>query len=349
MIIGISGYGYTGSTAVFDLLKEYDEIDYIKTNKTLEFSFVYNPDGLFDLEFNVYRSPAKHLKGDWAIRRYLSYVNIYKKYFDAVTNGQFSRATEKYIDSIVQVEYRRYLTLLDEKYTKYPLVLIKALRIIQMRLEAKFKKDYPIVPKRTAYISVCPDRFLENTREYIAEVIQSTGLNLNKKVLLDQPFPPNNPTEVFHYYKDPYAIVVDRDPRDIYLIAKRLSHLAATYIPHDTVEDFVEAYRAIRRGQEGDDSHVLRINFEDLIYRYEDTVKLIESFLNLGEHTAPKKYLKPERSIATTQLYKVYPDEADNIKYIERNLKEYLYPYESFGEIAFNRNDLYTSVYDRPV
>ena len=42
MIIGIGGYGYTGSTAVYDLLKEYDEVDYIKTNRTLEFSFVYN-------------------------------------------------------------------------------------------------------------------------------------------------------------------------------------------------------------------------------------------------------------------------------------------------------------------
>lgn len=349
MIIGISGYGYTGSTAVFDLLKEYDEIDYIKTNRTLEFSFVYNPDGLFDLEFNVFRSPAKHLKGDWAIRRYLSYIKIYKKYFDAVTNGQFSRATEKYIDSITQVKYRRYLTLLDEKYTNYPLILIKALRIIQMRLEAKFKKDFPIVPKRTAYISVCPDQFLENTRDYISEVIRATGLDLKKKILLDQPFPPNKPMEVFDYYDDPYAIVIDRDPRDIYMIAKHFSHLAATYIPHDSVEDFVEAYKAIRRGQDGDASRVLRIHFEDLIYRYEDTVKEVEGFLHLGEHSFPKQYFKPEKSIATTQLYKVYPDEADKIKYIEENLKEYLYPFDRFGEKSFDRDDLYTSVYDRPV
>lgn len=345
MIIGIGGYGYTGSTAVYDLLKEYDEVDYIKTNRTLEFSFVYNPDGLFDLEFNVLRAPAKHLKGDWAIRRYLSYINIYKKYFDSVTNNQFSKLNSKYIDDIVQVKYRRYVTLLDQQYTSYPLILIKALRKVQIRLEAKYKKDFHIVPKREGYICVYPDHFVEKTKEFIAGVIKSTGMDLTKKIMLDQPFPPNNPTEVFHYYDDPFAIVVDRDPRDIYLISKRLSHLAGTFIPHDSVEDFVEAYRDIRLGQAGDSSHVLRVNFEDLIYRYKDTIKQIESFLKLAEHTMPKKFFKPEVSIATTQLYKVYPDEAENIAFIERELKEYIYPFERYGNVMFDRSDLYKKTY----
>lgn len=345
MIIGIGGYGYTGSTAVFDLLREYDEIDYIKTKRTLEFSFVYNPDGLFDLEFNVLRAPAKHLKGDWAIRRYMSYIDIYRKYFDSVTNGQFSRLNQQYLDSIIQVKYPRYVTLLDRKYINYPFVLIKALRKTQIRLEAKYKIDFHLVPKRMGYICVCPDQFIEKTKDFVAGVIQSTGVDLSKKVMLDQPFPPNNPEEVFQYYNDPYAIVVDRDPRDIYLIAKRLSHLAGSFIPHDSVKDFAEAYRDIRRGQAGDPSRVLRMNFEDLIYRYDETVKKIEAFLGLGVHTEPKKYLKPEVSVATTQLYKVYPDETENIKYIEQELSEYIYPFEQFGEIDFDRSDLYKKAY----
>lgn len=27
MVIGVSGYGYTGSSAIVDLLKEYEELD----------------------------------------------------------------------------------------------------------------------------------------------------------------------------------------------------------------------------------------------------------------------------------------------------------------------------------
>lgn len=345
MIIGVGGYGYTGSTAIYDLLKEYDEIDYVKTNRTLEFSFVYNPDGLFDLEFNVHRAPAKHMKGDWAVRRFLSYIDTYKKYFDLETDGQFSALSKQYIDDIVQVKYRRYITLLDQKYTGYPLVLIKILRKIQVRLEAKYHRLYHIVPKRDAYICVCPDDFVEKTKAYIDGIIRATGVDMTKKVMLDQPFPPNNPTEVFHYYDDPYAIVVDRDPRDIYLIAKRISFLAGSFIPHDDVHDFVEAYKDIRRNQKGDSERVLRLNFEDLIYDYDNTVRRIEGFLGLHSHDHVKRYFKPEVSVATTQLHKVYPDEAENIAYIEKELSEYLYPYEKYEDVDFDRSDLYKKAY----
>ena len=120
---------------------------------------------------------------------------------------------------------------------------------------------------------------------------------------------------MFHYFDDPYAIIVDRDPRDIYLIVKRISYLVGTFIPHDDVRDYVDYYRIIRRHQEDDEKRVLRIRFEDLVYNYDDTVQTIERFLNIRNHDRIGSHFKPEVSITTTNLKRVYPDEAENIAY----------------------------------
>ena len=64
---------------------------------------------------------------------------------------------------------------------------------------------------------------------------------------------------------------------------------------------------------------------------YEKTVKTIEEFLNIKNHVDMKKYFNPEISIRNTQMWKRFPEEKNNIEYIEEHLKEYLFtfPYES--------------------
>lgn len=45
------------------------------------------------------------------------------------------------------------------------------------------------------------------------------GADLSKPICLDQPFSGNNPENSFKFYNNPYAIIVDNDPRDLYLAA----------------------------------------------------------------------------------------------------------------------------------
>ena len=50
MIIGTCGFGSTGSSAVSDYLREFDENSVLDK---IEFDIMYCPDGLADLEYHI--------------------------------------------------------------------------------------------------------------------------------------------------------------------------------------------------------------------------------------------------------------------------------------------------------
>ena len=74
MIIGVCGLGYTGSGAVQDLLKEYEEIEDLTGD--YEFGFVYKPDGILDLRHHLVEAPCRDLSSNVAIKRFLDNVDI---------------------------------------------------------------------------------------------------------------------------------------------------------------------------------------------------------------------------------------------------------------------------------
>ena len=81
---------------------------------------------------------------------------------------------------------------------------------------------------------------------------------------------------------------------------------------------------------------VLRVHFEDLIYKYEETVKTIENFVGFDsdKHINKKRRFNPDLSIKNTQLFNGKTDYENEIKIIEKELKEYLY------EFPYNLNNL---------
>ena len=107
-IITCTGYYSTGSSAITDLLAEYDccycgPDDY-------ELRFIYDPDGLSDLEYHLVENHNRHNSGH-AIKRYLKLVDFYKgnalapkneKYF----NGHEEEYSKQYIDSLVEMQYK---------------------------------------------------------------------------------------------------------------------------------------------------------------------------------------------------------------------------------------------------
>ena len=72
------------------------------------------------------------------------------------------------------------------------------------------------------------------------------------------------------------------------------------------------------------------IQFEDLIYRYDETTADLCNFLGLNEkdHKFSKQHLDPSKSIKNTQLWKRY-DIGSNLEFIEHELAEYLYDYDA--------------------
>ena len=64
--LGVCGFGYSGSGAVVDLLKNNDNIMYPEIG---EFTLTYLPDGLKDLRYNLFDNCSRFFSSDVAIMR----------------------------------------------------------------------------------------------------------------------------------------------------------------------------------------------------------------------------------------------------------------------------------------
>ena len=105
-------------------------------------------------------------------------------------------------------------------------------------------------------------------------------------------------------------------------------------MPTDNVQNFITYYRMLRDGQPYKEKHerVLKINFEELVYDYDNTACRINSFLHVVNNN-PKTIFKPELSVANTNLIRKFPEFEEDVKVIERELAEYLFPFEQYDEI----------------
>ena len=125
--------------------------------------------------------------------------------------------------------------------------------------------------------------------------------------------------------------VVERDPRDVYIINKYIWARNHEPVPYPTdVDEFCKCYASLRKMEKAArHPGIMRIRFEDLVYHYEEAVgKVLE---HLGEdksrHTGRKTKFIPEASIENTQLYISKPEFYEEGKVIEERLEEYLYPF----------------------
>lgn len=340
MIVGVCGYGYTGSGAVLDLLKEYSECNVFDD---FEFSIAYIPDGLKDLEYHLMIQPNRFMSSDIAVSRFIKYIEGRTRGknndLQQGTNGTFKKFSIDYINSIVQMSWRGYWN-----YDFFVGGFLKrniGFRFFQNRvlrpIERITKKKHCFIPHRNMYFSVAPDDFYRITKEYINNVIKNVvGYDANKSVnVLNQPFPANCPEKCFCFFDNPKAIIVNRDPRDLFLFCKNVVMSNAAWIPTDKVEDFVVFYRKMREIV-GEKKNTMFIDFEDLIYDYDNTVKKIEEFLCICDHTSPQSQFRPAVSVNNTQLFTRTTEYLAEIKYIENELECYLYDFSRFKYPSFN-------------
>ena len=143
--------------------------------------------------------------------------------------------------------------------------------------------------------------------------------------MVDQILPSSNVARCMKYFSDPiYLFIVDRDPRDLYVSCKMIwkeDHVA----PVDDPVLFCKWYRFARecaKKETYDSTRVLKLQFEDMIYKYEESKQKIVAMVGLNEkeHTKPFTGFNPKRSVGNTQLWKRYPELT---KVIKNNRKKY--------------------------
>lgn len=336
MILGVCGFGFSGSGAVLDWLKDYPEV-YVADK--MEFSFVYKPDGIGDLGNAICYQPIRYFSSDSAIRRFIQYMNRSQKAFDKYTNGQFHHYLNEYLSKIVQVKWKGTTSVHIYQASFFDYLIRQGLvRKVRWHLENKYK--YIIRgshwPEKEMYYSFMNESvFLEYTCEFVSKIISSMTDNSDSKILvLDQCFAANDPQSSFKFFDNPKAICVIRDPRDNYLLAKQAHGYGTSFIPRQKVEDFIVYYRGLMKSRRynANNQDIIEINFEDMIYNSQELFSQLEKKIGLSHvDVSDFSFFRPDISINNTQLWLKYPQFKSDIDIIEVELKEYLYPFGKYN------------------
>ncbi len=332
MIVGVCGFGSTGSGAVMDFLREFEEVS---AGRNMELSFLYDPDGILEMENRLVKNPIRFYSGDAAIKRFRDIVYSYdltqyvKRYMSLEKFRQYS---EEYISDLIVTECEGSLWHFDRRRADTLQYILK------YRIGGKYLRIFDKLhieqPEKffnhKMYIPVHDERFYTATRKYITNLLNEMCDFSKEIVAIDQPFPSNNPECCFKFFDHPCkAIIVNRDPRDLYLLSKVTSvGWEMRFTPTKHVKDFISYYRDQMSLLKYNTKNVLYIQFEDLIYEYDSTIKKIMEFLNICKHVSPKKHFDPSISIANTQLILRYPNLKKDIYRIESELSEYLYKFD---------------------
>ena len=330
MVLGVSGLGNTGSFALIDFLREYDEVFFDEYMG--ECSLCYCPDGLLDLEYHILKAPFRFQSSDAALWRFEKLVNdLFANHSGErhKYNQKLLEESKNYINQITQVSWEGTWGFRINNRSSIKRFVQKVL----FKTKPIFgEKAYVDFTNETMRYSVRPDNFLDITKQYIKKMIDATAVEEKKYTLIDQLFPGDNPEQAFHFFDNPVAIVVDRDPRDLYILSKSEIRADSTWIPTDTVEQFILYYKLMREKSDPilNNDKVLRFQYERLIYEYDNVEREIEEFLGIKNHVRKHEFFKPEVSINNTQLFNKHPEYSADVKKIEKELSEWIFDYSKF-------------------
>lgn len=331
-IITCASYHGTGSSAVTDLLEEYEKCFSLSE---YEFRFVQDPEGISDLEYNLIENQHR-LNSGHALKRYKRKVDFlagnklirkYEKFF----NNHWKEYSYEYIDELTDLSYSGYWhqDVIDKGKIFY--TYKRSINKILQKTIWKDKKDVNMneLPKEIMFCSYpSENKFLECTRKYIDKLFEEANIKNEENIIVDQLVPPSNIKRYIRYFNKIKVIIVERDPRDIYCLAKYI--WKDSVIPTESVEKFCSWFRLTRKHRELEEcaeDKVILIQFEDLIYKYEETVGKIEKFLGLEfkNHKMKKRKFKPNESIKNTRVWEKVKVSLSEIEYIEKELGKYLY------------------------
>ncbi len=324
--IACIGYHYTGSGVIDDLFRECDNV--YQGLYEAELRFLHDPDGISDLEYNLVQNPHR-LSSTLAIKRFVDYARRSSRQVQQIVGKDWMNLVNDYVDKITLLKYPGYIAgdmLFFSGYQKIVDFCVRAYNKISPP-KFRFPKDSNHIPSAITYYSRLDEEFfLDTTRKFVEKVCSLANKENKEFIMLDQFIGANNPSRYLRYANDLKAIIVDRDPRDLYISRIKVRDRLLPSDPHE----FCIYYRNIRKttGKIPYDN-CMYVRFEDMIYNYEENVNKVFEFIGIDKshHKDPKKCFNPSVSINGTKLWERYPQYEEAVKIIERELPEYLYKY----------------------
>lgn len=328
----VTGYMGSGSSAFTDLLSEFSGI--CNPQGDFEYVFLHCPNGLFDLEDKLLQG-NNALRSDEAIKSFLIVMKSlhnngrwwFGGYKDRVT-PEFMKYAEEFVDSILTCTFSGFWYEM-EKVSRAQYIGTKLREMLGTpRHDIFSQKLYAAFP--TAEL------FYESASTFIEKVLQSValtaGFRAGQFLLLDQLLLPHNLAKASNYFpnNDIRVLVISRDPRDVYIQNKYFWHASGCAVPlPEEPKAFCEYYRKMRSAEKKQiEINTLRLNFEDLVFDYKETLTKVLNFIegDPGKHSKQYERFDPKKSIANVGIFASDEKYCEESNYIAEHLAEYLYP-----------------------
>ncbi len=325
-IISITGFGWSGSGAVKDLLSEFDGI----TSFPFEFRMLNDPDGIIDLENGIVND-WRILNCDITIRRFIKYIQILGRpsrfyyplsyNYNNLLNNKFWKICDEYLDDIIALQWKGSWPYHFHEFSTIKWFLFRVLSRLRLSTNILTRKD-------KMYLSCSKEQFYSSTKNLFNNLsIEVDSAGNSRYILFDQLIPAINCEKYLKYFYSAKVIIVDRDPRDIFIDALRWS-----YIPTDNINDFILWFKTQREyfiKNNSENQNILFLRFEDLVFNYDMSISSIISFLSLSpeNHRLKQTIFDPNRSKQNIGQWKKHINEYD-FSEIEKQLSEYCYKIE---------------------
>lgn len=333
--IDLSGYAFTGKGAYNNLFAEFR--GYHTHPYDFEFDIVRTQNGILDLYISLVQewSPIRSCE---SIRNFKKLIKSYggnKTFLDRLmTNGRhydsafknFTKLSNQYIDNLVDSSWKGQWPFAFEKMPKFQIFIYKVL----------FNIGHKTIFEDNIYLSVPKeDKFIELTREYLNDILSSNVSSNVSTIVMNNVFESFTPLKSMKFFHQAKSIVIDRDPRDIYLSLLDHTNLDGSkgfkVALGSDIQGFIQRFKLYRdRVDYKNNENILRVTFEDLVLKYDMTLETIFNFLDEDEsiHINKKKYFDPEISKKGVGMWKNVDGQLKkDIKKIQVELKEYCKDY----------------------
>lgn len=328
LVVTSIGYHDTGSSAVDDYLKEFRQC--IDTPFEKECRIIQDPDGVADLEYALIDNWSR-LNSGFALKRFRAFCERYNGSYSSIFGTNWMKMVDGYIESLISVKYRGYWHADIRVQKPFWASIYYGGRVLQNILKIPPAK-WNLLPQEYSYhVDLNREEFIEKTIAFTDRLIHSASRDGEGFLLLEQLLPTTNISKSMRYFSNVKAVLVDRDPRDVFIC-----HIinGENVLPKDPVE-FCKVYRDSRKTASVElrenPERLLFVRFEDLIYKYDSETKRLKSFIGLGDedHIKPGQIFKPEVSMKNTKQWEKHPQYSESCKEIARLLPEFLYPFEA--------------------
>ena len=330
MVIATCGYGSVGTSAVLDFLRGYEDIQVVP----FEFQFLHQADGISDLKYYLTQS-RERISCNAAITRFrrLCFKSIAGRRIKGIVGDSYESIVNEYLSSIVCATWkgRSNYDPIDVGDRSGNGLVLKIQRSLSYMIR-KVNKEANFPGYKERYYSIMTEEeFDAATRIFLSKLFSAAGIDMSKKLVLDMLFSATNPMQGSEYFDDIKILVIDRDPRDNY-IASQLKKFSNKFMPADSVEHFIKYYKTSRENTIWNEK-VLKVQYEDLIYHYDETSSEIIKFLGFTNRPENEfKYFDPDISVRYTNFKNSKKGFEKQVELIEKELPNHLYRFTEYHQ-----------------